>query len=189
MTPRSTGITLIELLISVVILMLLASVAIPSYQSLAAHNRIVSQTNNLVAAIHLARSEAIKRGTPVTICKRAAGRCDTTSAGWEEGFIVFSDMNQNGQRNSGETTILQSDPMAGEFRITGDGGVEKQITFNRFGGSPGSSGTLTICGSETNPVNANAINLSPAGRISLAEDGTDSDRIVENIDGDNISCS
>lgn len=189
MKSRNIGITLIELLISMAIIVVMTTVAIPSYQSLTAHNRIVSQTNQLVAAIRLARSEAIKRGTPVTICKRSNYQCDTSTDGWEKGVLVIADANGNGKKNAGDFVIYTSEPLTGNFSIQGDAGVSSRITFNRFGGAQGFSGTLTVCGDGSSPAHANAILISPTGRISLGEDGADADSIVENMGGDNISCS
>lgn len=189
MRRSNSGITLIEILITMTIATVLMSIAIPSYKSLTSYNRIVSQTNSLVAAIHLARSEAIKRGVPVTVCKRINGQCDRTEAGWQAGWLVFMDANGNGLRNSGDTIIKQVDALSGSMTISGSSGAENRITFSRFGAAPGHTGTLTLCGSENNPSRANAINLSATGRISLATDSDDEDRIVENTDGENISCS
>lgn len=66
MLKRTAGFTLIELLITMVILAIIATVALPGFGRLIESNRLVTGTNLLVSSIKLARTEAIKRGTNVT---------------------------------------------------------------------------------------------------------------------------
>lgn len=66
MFNKTHGFTLIELLITVVVLALIATVAVPGFGNLINDNRLTTGTNLLVSSIRLARTEAIKRGTEVT---------------------------------------------------------------------------------------------------------------------------
>ena len=61
-TRSMEGVTLIELMITLSVAAILLSLAIPSFQQIAATNRVAGLTNELTAALNLARSEAIKRG-------------------------------------------------------------------------------------------------------------------------------
>lgn len=63
---KNRGFTLIELLVTVVVVAILATVAVPNFQRTIAGNRIVSDYNEILAGLTLARSEAIKRRTKVT---------------------------------------------------------------------------------------------------------------------------
>ncbi|PCM42866.1 GspH/FimT family pseudopilin [Marinobacter sp. ANT_B65] len=66
MLKKAAGFTLIELIITMVILAIVAMVAIPGFGNLIEGNRLVSGTNLLASSIKFARTEAIKRGTNVT---------------------------------------------------------------------------------------------------------------------------
>jgi type IV fimbrial biogenesis protein FimT len=80
MPAESRGFTLIELMITIFIGALLLAIAVPSFQSTIASNRLATQTNDLVGALNYARSEAITRNTRVRLC-RAANETSTTCAG------------------------------------------------------------------------------------------------------------
>ncbi len=58
---RIRGVTLVELMIIIVVIGILATIAIPSFQEIIRRNQIASQNNELVALIHMARNEAIRR--------------------------------------------------------------------------------------------------------------------------------
>ena len=89
-TPRSDlrGFTLIELMVTLTVMAIALSLAAPSFANLLASNRISTQTNELVGALNLARSEAVRRGQPVTLL---AG-----DVNYSKGWTVFPDANGNG---------------------------------------------------------------------------------------------
>src|SRR3569832_1392228 len=66
--PGTTrGFTLIEQLVTLAIAVILLTVAVPNYQMFVANSRMASQANEVVGALSLARSEAVKRGTQVSV--------------------------------------------------------------------------------------------------------------------------
>ncbi len=67
------GLTLIELLITVVVLAIIASIALPSFASLLARNRVNASGNEMLATLQLARAESIRRNQPVRLCASVDG--------------------------------------------------------------------------------------------------------------------
>lgn len=86
---RSDGFTMMELLIAIAVLVILGTLAVPSFIQTIQNNRISGQANELVASTQLARSEAIKRGVEVRVCSSDDGA--SCSGGFADGWIVIAD--------------------------------------------------------------------------------------------------
>ena len=83
------GFTLIELMVTLTVLAIVLSLAAPSFASLLASNRMSTQTNEFIVALNLARSEAVRRGLPVTLLS-------IDNDNYSKGWTVFPDKNGNG---------------------------------------------------------------------------------------------
>lgn len=90
MGPRIStehGFTLVEMLTAIAIAAILLAIAVPSYSGSRLNSQLRASSNDLIGSINLARSEAIKRGTTVTVCASSSG--DTCGGDWNEGWIVL----------------------------------------------------------------------------------------------------
>jgi type IV fimbrial biogenesis protein FimT len=108
------GFTLVELLITMVVVSILLATAIPSFMQFIKNNRVIGQANSLVVSTHMARNEAVKRGTGTTMCAANATMdgCSTDNvwpAGWSAGWIVFSDLDRDGVIDSGTGACLETE--------------------------------------------------------------------------------
>jgi len=92
------GFTLVEMLATIAVSTILLSVATPSFIEMSRKNRLVTYSNEVIGTINLARSEAIRRGAPVSICH--SNDAKTCSGGWNDGWIVFVDANGNGTKEA-----------------------------------------------------------------------------------------
>jgi type IV fimbrial biogenesis protein FimT len=92
MKQRQTGLTLVELMVTLAAAIILLSVGLPFFGGIVANNRVTAQANALSSALQLARSEAVKTGNRATICPKDdpdptdLGCGDATA--WANGWIV-----------------------------------------------------------------------------------------------------
>ena len=115
MKAKQSGFTLIELMVTIVLLAVLLGIGAPSFAEFIRNSRITSTANDLLAALHLARTEAIKRRAPVTVCGTSDAQaeepeCDTESfAEW----LVFVD-------DDGDMDVPSGDEGNGTFEPDSD---------------------------------------------------------------------
>jgi type IV fimbrial biogenesis protein FimT len=82
---------MIEMLVALATGAILMSMAVPSFQDFVADTRIKSTTSVLVAHLNAARSEAVKRGQPVSVCASIDEATCSGTTEWGSGWIVFTD--------------------------------------------------------------------------------------------------
>ena len=89
-SKRTSGMTLVELLVVMTIAAILIGVGVPSFRYVTNSNRMSGEINNLLGDLQFARSQALKEGRTVTVCSSTNGQdCGTST--WDRGWIVFSD--------------------------------------------------------------------------------------------------
>ncbi len=88
-TFHNRGFTLIEPMITIVILAIVMLLAVPSFTSTIRNNSIANMSNNMVASLNYARSEAIKRGVPVSVCATADSNYTSCGSSWNLGWMIF----------------------------------------------------------------------------------------------------
>ena len=89
------GFTLVEIMVTLVVLAIVAVLAVPNFRNFVQSNNINASANNLMGSLSLARSEAIKRNMPVTICA-SSSQTGCTGVDWNNGWIVFTDTPASG---------------------------------------------------------------------------------------------
>lgn len=109
---RQSGISLLEILVTITIASILTAVAAPGVKELFQKNRARSLTNEFTSSLYQTRSEAVKRGHTVTLCATNTDQteCDNGARDFSNGWMVFTDYNSNGRFNPNR-----------RFDTTGDG--------------------------------------------------------------------
>jgi len=116
--PRSGGLTMIELLMTMVILGVIVAFAVPNFNDAVLGARLNAQAGNLLASMQIARSEAIKRNSTVTVCTSTDGTSCAGSGSWEQGWIVLV----------GTTVLQRQEALPTGFRVI-QSGTLANITF------------------------------------------------------------
>lgn len=122
-------------------------IAAPSLGDFISDLRISTKTNDMLAFLNTARSEAARRGTRVTICISGdQATCTTSGTDWATGAVAFVDVNGNGQVDSGDTVLRVLDTMPPNFSVTATTAFATNYYFYyRPSGAASSTGTLRVC--------------------------------------------
>lgn len=166
----SQGFTVIEMLLALVVLIVLNAFAVPAMSEMLHSVRLSSATQSLVASLQLTRIEAIKRSRRVVLCKSANGENCSRTGGWEQGWIVFQDSNNNATVDAGEIILHREQPLTGNVRLTGNNTVVSYVSYTPFGqtnltNGAFQAGTLTVCPSSGPSSMARQIVISSTGRV------------------------
>jgi type IV fimbrial biogenesis protein FimT len=104
------GFTLYELLITVVIVGVVLSFGIPNLREFTQNSRMTGAANDLHAAFQMARGEAARAKTNITICASANAEDSDANCGgtWDDGFIVFVDEDANRARAGENEAVLRA---------------------------------------------------------------------------------
>lgn len=173
---RTRGLTLIELTIGLAVAALLLTLAGPSFQTAVNNGRLSSAASEFIAAVQLARSEAIRANRRVVLCRSVDGSaCDSTSATWP-GWIMFTDLDADGVRDANEPLIKVGSFDAPVVATSSAAitSLSQAIVFRGDGTARASdgisllTGTLAVCMPTLEPgQNVRAVTLASGTRTSV----------------------
>lgn len=174
------GVTLVELLVGLILVGVLFVLAMPTWSSTLERMRLSKATNDLLSHITLARTESIRTGQRVVICKgdEALG-CRTDATDWGSGWIVFVDSDRNGLWDSTvpQERLISSSLGARSLRIFGNAHVRDYVAYSPQGYSRTHTGalqigTMTLCLNGKSRSSANRIVISRSGRARVESLGS-----------------
>ena len=171
---KTRGFNLIELLVVVTIACVALAVGAPSIAEAIHAAQLRSAASAFVSSLHLVRSQALLRGSPVAMCKSADGQGCTALGGWQQGWLVFHDPNGNRLPDPGEALIYRGEALDPELVVTGNEPVARVIAFSTMGGPRGAgggmlAGTVTVCRRSAKHGPARTIVLASGGRARVQE--------------------
>ncbi len=174
---NARGFTLIELMVGVAVLALALGVGVPSMSEFIKNSRLAAHTNDLLASLHLARTEAGKRNARVTLCKSAdAATCNTAAGtGWQIGWVVFADANNDCVLDAGEVVLDSHGAAATNVSITPRAAdtIGNFVSYTSRGAirdaaGAAQSGVFRVC-DERGLGHARGLVLSPTGRAEFTK--------------------
>ncbi len=170
---------LVELLVVIGIVGILMGVGVSSYKYVTNSSRVSGEINGLLGDMQFARSEAIKRGQYVTVCGSSDGATCLTSGTWSSGWIIFTDQNDNGAVDAGETILRIQPPWTSSDTLTVNNSAIKFVSFNHNGLATGlpTDGTDFVVTLNTSPSNTTwkrCLDVTMAGAMKTERNGDSS---------------
>ncbi|MCX8098007.1 MAG: GspH/FimT family pseudopilin [Casimicrobiaceae bacterium] len=107
------GFTIIELMVTVVVLAVVASLSAPAMRNFITEQRLKAAFSDFQRGLNLARAEAIRRNARVTF---AAADCANFSSGWK--VFVETGLNADRCHNGAEPLVMRGDPIDNAIRVT-----------------------------------------------------------------------
>ncbi len=212
---NSRGLTLLELMVTLAVFTIVTMLAFPGFRLYQQNSNRVTQINDMVATLNLARSEAVKRNLAISICASADQITCSNINNWTGGWIVFVDDNENGAVDAtdgngvfdgaaNELTLLQSHGLlSGANLVYGDiangavavmfNGQGRPTIFNAAAATA-TNATFMRCDNRRNTDaaairnnHARAIILTASGRTRLSRD-SDNNGVQEDDTNANLVC-
>ena len=163
MIGRCAGFSLIELMVVLILLGILLAIAVPTFRDMVVQTRLNTQVGDLVSAVQLARSEAIKRNQPVRLCAVASASttsCPSTAiTNWQHWMVI--DDNDNVLRRGTISVALKltgpaDDPLV--FVSTGLLDDAVSLPYN-----------LTLCSESGSGDTTRTLDVGFSGRITISK--------------------
>jgi type IV fimbrial biogenesis protein FimT len=160
-----SGVTLVELMMTVALVSVLMAIGVPSYKYVTNANRLAAEVNGLLGDMQFARAEAIKEGQTVVVCSSTDRATCANTNHWKTGWIVFSDVNFNGTVDAGETIWRVQNAFNSLDTFDADNNIGA-VTFNREGFAPGANAvTITLKDSTANQKWTRCLKVSIVGML------------------------
>ncbi|MEA1606733.1 GspH/FimT family pseudopilin [Pseudomonas spirodelae] len=140
---KTCGYSLAELLITISLLSITASITIPPLSQLLESQRQTHTLNQMLGALSYTRSAAVFSRLNTSLC---AGQTDCNgSPAWAQHLIIFHDINANGRREPDEL-ILREEPLLDGYNwYWASFRKLSHVIFEADGTSRAANGTLTLC--------------------------------------------
>lgn len=165
-THKNQAFTLIELMVTLTIGVILLLVAVPALNKFVQTNRLASNTNDFLANLSFARSEALKQALNVGVCaSNSTGTACDAGASWANGWLVFTDIDGDSAWTASDVVIRAHESLAPGTAITASTNV---VVYDRQGQMPTTSGSHQFC--NTALGKARKITLNPSGQHRAEEE-------------------
>ena len=167
-----TGFTLVELMITLLIAAIVLGLAAPGVSDLMERNRLQTSADSLYTGLMLARSEALKRNRPVTLCKSSNGTACTAGSSWHQGWLVYSDDDNDDAVDPNEILRVESALKAGDTLQIAGSDFSDDISYNTDGSASG-TGTFVLCNADGDVEFGREVQVEVTGRPKLKYSTTD----------------
>lgn len=164
------GLTLVEMMIALVLLATLLNLSVPAFSRLQGNLLLRSSAHRLVAAINLARAEALGRKLPVSLCPSTGGL--SCAGDYSDGWLLFQDTDRDQRLDPGsEEVLFLGQGMPDGYTVTDRSGRHAAAeSINYYpDGTVRRNRTLLLCAPWEKGVAPYSIVLNFVGRVRVAQ--------------------
>lgn len=162
------GYSLVEIIIAIAIASITTNIAISSFGTILEKNRTVASANDVILSLYLARSEAIKRRTQVSMVRNS-----TDEKVWEEGWVVFADQDGDGTLDADDTVIRRFSPITSGHTIRTGSNFKDWVAYLPTGFSKSGRGlgndTFRVCPGSMDTSLSRKVVVNNVGRAKVLE--------------------
>jgi len=147
---RVAAFTLVEVVVALAIAALLALLGAPAFQDWLAAYQQANQAKHLAETMTRARTEAVRRGHRVNLCKSNGGGSCSDQGNWESGFLVYVDQNRDGKIDDGEPVLEIGGAASRGITVSANRPVDDYVSYTSLGqarmlNGALQMGTFTVC--------------------------------------------
>lgn len=150
---KYTGLTLIELMVTLAVVSVLLAFGVPQFKSITANSRLTSAINTLTGDLAFARTEAIKRGVDITVTGSIA---DWATSGWTVAAI-----------NASVTTDLRISPALTANATISTNPANTELVVFSANGRTTTQVDFTLCDDRTGVNTGKRVTLNTTGQTFL----------------------
>ena len=170
MKGHQQGFTALELIVTMAIIAVLLTAGVPAFENYTLNLRMKTAMDQLQTDLNLARGHAISHNSKTVICPTGDGNECSGQPVWQDGWIVFTDINNDRQKQDSEPLLKYSGALA-RLNIS-SASSRTSLRFYPNGSAPGSNITFRFC-DRRGATHAGTITVSNSGRIRLQTAGSD----------------
>jgi type IV fimbrial biogenesis protein FimT len=170
---KTAAFTLVEVLVAVTIALALAATVTPSFRDWLAAYQLANHARQLAATMTQARTEAIRRGHRVNLCKSPDRQRCADRGVWNSGFLVFVDVNGDGQVDDDEPLLAIEGPAPPGITVQANRPLDGYVSYTSIGharmlNGALQMGTFTVCRSGQHALQ---VVLASSGRVRVEKSG------------------
>jgi len=181
----SKGLTLVELLVTLSILIIAAGIVVPSFSSFALSNARTSSVNTYFGAFAFARYQAVKTRSIAAICPLSEN--NECVDDWNREVSIFPDVDRDQKPDEGTIwRVIQSggNRLSVHSRTAGSGSFH----FGPDGIVHGATGSIVLCPDDVSSGQMTYIAVNRGGRARQVGD-EDGDGLIRLSWGGEVTCS
>jgi type IV fimbrial biogenesis protein FimT len=165
--------TVVELVVGLAVAALLAAMAVPAFHDWLSAYQLANHARHLAETMTRARTEAIRRGHRVNLCKSADQRRCADQGRWDAGFVLFVDVNHDGRVDADEPLLGIEGRAPNGITIEANRPLDDYVSYTSLGharmlNGALQMGTFTVCRSGQRALR---VVLANSGRVRTERTG------------------